>query len=125
MSDKPVLDKLDEELSPKKAVTSTKPEDVKAPVNELETTNEIVIEQKEEEPMEERERETLTDLITPAEPTEVPRPSRGRGRPRILSEDKRKATQIFLTESERELATRIGKGQMSVGIRLALESYEI
>ena len=62
------------------------------------------------------------DLPPPAPPVRVPRPDRSRGRPRILSDEPRSATQIFLTASERDSAKKIG-GQMSQGIRTALEFY--
>ena len=57
-----------------------------------------------------------------APPVAVPRPDRSRGRPKVLSDEPRSATQIFLTDSERDSAKRIG-GQMSTGIRMALEFY--
>lgn len=45
---------------------------------------------------------------------------RGKGRPKRLSSEKRIATQIFLTEEEREIAKEIGFGTISEGIRIAL-----
>lgn len=45
---------------------------------------------------------------------------RKKGRPKRLSSEKRIATQIFLTEEEREIAKEIGFGTISEGIRIAL-----
>jgi hypothetical protein len=46
-----------------------------------------------------------------------------KGRPRILSDEERKATQIFLTDNERKLASKIGNGSMAEGLRKALHAY--
>jgi len=119
MKDRPILDQLSEELDPKTAISSEKPGEAKTSVKEPETVVEATITEKVEDNME------IKDEIKPADPITVPRPSRGRGRPKVLSDEERRATQIFLTENERSLAKKIGKGRMSEGIRLALESYEL
>lgn len=149
----PVLDQLGEALGseeePKQAVTSEIPENVKNTANVEETSQEgpkeEVVESSELPPSQEevpppqgdttttvvvpkkrgRKPKVATDQLTPADPVNVPRPSKHRGRPRVLSVEDRKATQIFLTKEERELAEKIGGGQMSQGIRKALEAYVI
>lgn len=144
---KPVLDELGDVLGqedvkePKQAVASEKPEDVKPPIQEAPTTSETTEELPQESPQEAPQAQEsveeapkpqkktskapkASEGFTPAPPVDVPRKSKNRGRPKVLSEEERKATQIFLTDSERALAIKIGKGQMSSGIRIALEAYD-
>lgn len=52
----------------------------------------------------------------------TPRP-RKKGRPKVLSDIPRKATQVFFTEEERALAAKIGDGSMADGLRTALLYY--
>ena len=153
-NNKPVLDELGDTLGvdyseeTKQAVSSEVPENVKDSVIEeavetvpevkekevntvtdtpqpVETSNVTAIVHKKRGPKPKIRAEVGAegDLV-PASPVKVPRKEQGRGRPRILSEAKRKATQIFLTDSERQLAINLGKGQMSTGIRIALEAYK-
>jgi len=54
-----------------------------------------------------------------------PRPNTGRkpGHIKPASERKDQITSIWCTEAERDKARRIGEGNISAGLRLALASY--
>lgn len=64
---------------------------------------------------EEPESPQFTKLAAP------PKKGKKKGRPKTLSDEPRQATQIFLTENERLMASTIGEdGKMADGIRKAL-----
>ena len=58
----------------------------------------------------------------PAPRMPLPKAKKDRGRPKMLSEETRKATQIFMTDPERAILKSIG-GDMSNGFRVLIEHW--